>query len=282
MQQAIVDSHIHFWDPNHLDYAWLARVPAIQQPFLPADLAAVTQEVDLRGIVFVQADAGDDQGLDEAEWVTALADAEPAIRAIVAFAPLDQGEAARPALAALARLPLVKGIRQLIQGKGLGYCVQPDFVAGVQMLPEYGFSFDICIYHPQLEDAIRLVDQCPDVSFVLDHFGKPGVKDALFEPWASQLRTLAGFPNVMCKISGLATEADHQHWTREQLRPYIEHAITTFGLERVMYGGDWPVATLATGWQRWVDTINWATPDLDDETRQKLFVDNAERCYRLR
>lgn len=282
MRQAVIDSHIHFWDTNHLRYEWLALFPAIQKPFLPADLAAATQEVDLQGIVFVQADAGNDQGLAEAEWVTALADAEPAIRAIVAFAPVEQGEAARPALAALAELPLVKGIRQLIQGKGLGYCVQPDFVAGVQLLPEYGFSFDICIYHPQMEDAIRLVEQCPDVSFVLDHFGKPGVKDGLMDPWASQLRTLAEFPNVMCKISGLATEADHQHWTREQLRPYIEHAITTFGPERVMYGGDWPVSTLATGWQRWVDTINWATPDLDDDARQKLFVGNAERFYRLR
>jgi L-fuconolactonase len=282
MRQAIVDSHIHFWDTQRLRYDWLARVPAIQKPFLPADLAVVTHEVDLQGIVFVQADAACEQGLAEAEWVESLAGEEPVIRGIVAFAPVEEGEAVRPALAALARLPLVKGIRQLIQGKGLGYCVQPDFVAGVQLLPKYGFSFDLCIYHPQMEDAIRLVEQCPDVMFVLDHFGKPGVKDGLMEPWATQLRTLAHFPNVMCKISGLATEADHQHWSREQLRPYIEHAITVFGPERVLYGGDWPVSTLAVGWQKWIETINWATPNLDDEARYKLFVANAERFYRLR
>jgi L-fuconolactonase len=200
---------------------------------------------------------------------------------IVASAALEKGEGARPQLEALARIPLVKGIRRLIQGNGLGFCTQADFVRGVQMLPEFGFSFDICIYHPQMGDAIQLVEQCPNVMFLLDHFGKPGVKDNLLDPWREQLHTLAAFPNVYCKISGLATEADHKKWTREQLRPYIDHAIDSFGINRVIYGGDWPVATLAIGYQEWIDTINWATAHLDEAARHKLFVENAVRFYRL-
>jgi L-fuconolactonase len=282
MKQAIVDSHIHFWDPDYLSYPWLSNVTAINAPYLPADLEAAASQVDLQGIVFVEADCRPDQRLAEAQWVADLAKDEPRIRGIVASAPLEDGAAVRSHLEALARIPLVKGVRRLLQSEDLEFAVQPKFVEGVRMLADYGFSFDLCIYHPHLESVIRLVDQCPQVSFVLDHFGKPDVKDEVHEPWREQLRTLAGFPHVQCKISGLATEADHRNWTREQLRSYIEHAIAVFGPDRVIYGGDWPVSTLAIGYQQWIDTINWATPHLDDAARTKLFVENAEKFYRLR
>lgn len=279
---AVVDSHIHFWDPNHLRYDWLSGAPAIHRPFLPKDLARAAAGVDLQGIVFVEADLHPDHRLAEATWVSELAEREPRIQAIVASAPLELGTAAvRPHLEALARNPLVRGIRRLIQSEAPGFCTQPDFVAAVQALPGYGFSFDICIKHHQMADAIRLVEQCPQVNFVLDHFGKPAVKEGLLDPWREQLRTLAGFPNVVCKISGLATEADHQHWSREQLKPYIDHALSVFGPDRVLYGGDWPVSTLAIGYQEWIDVINWATPNLSDAERHKLFVENARRVYRL-
>lgn len=282
MKQAIVDSHIHFWDPGRLSYPWLARAGAINKPYYPADLDAAASGVDLQGIVFVEADVRPDQRLAEAQWVSQLAEEEPRIRGIVASAPLEEGLAARPHLEALARIPLVKGVRRLIQSEGPEFAIQPKFVDGVRMLPDFGFSFDLCIYHPQMSAVIRLVEQCPQVSFVLDHFGKPGVKANLHDPWREQLRTLADFPNVLCKISGLATEADHKRWTREQLRPYIEHAIATFGPDRVMYGGDWPVSTQAIEYQTWIDTINWATPQLDDSARNKLFVENAVKFYRLK
>ena len=281
MRQPVVDSHIHFWDPGLFSYPWLNRVSAINRPFLPDVLSEQAKGVDLQGIVFVQAGASDAEGLVEAKWVTELARQEPRIHGIVAFAPLEQGEAARPYLDALAKLPLVKGIRRLIQGEDVDFCIQPDFVRGVQLLPEYGFSFDLCIRHEQMANSIRLVEACPGVRIVLDHFGKPAVRDGVMEPWRDELVTLAGYPNVYCKVSGLATEADHDNWTREQLRPYIEHALDTFGAERVMYGGDWPVSTLAIGYQEWIDIVNWATAYLDDVARRMLFVDNAVSFYHL-
>jgi L-fuconolactonase len=282
MPQPIVDSHIHFWDPQHVPYSWLAGAPSIQHPFLPADLARAAAGVDLQGIVFVEADIDPDQRLAEVEWIGELAQQEPRIQAIVASAPLELGpDGVRPHLEALAQHSLVRGIRRLIQSEGPGFATQPAFVAAVQALPNFGFSFDICIRHHQMEDAIRLVEQCPQVAFVLDHFGKPAVKDNLLDPWRAHLRTLAGFPNIVCKISGLATEADHQNWAREQLKPYLDHALAVFGPDRVLYGGDWPVSTLAIGYQAWIDTINWATPQLSDGDRRKLFVENARRVYRI-
>lgn len=281
MDLPIVDTHIHFWNPDQLSYPWLAKVPAISGPHLPQDLALAARDVNLQGIVFVQAGAADDDWLAEAQWVTALAEEEPLIRGIVAHAPLELGDGVRPYLDALAELPLVKGVRRLVQGEDVDFCVQPGFVRGVQLLADYGFSFDHTIHHEQAENTIRLVEMCPDVSIVLDHFGKPPVQAGELEPWRSHLRTLAGFPNLHCKLSGLATEADHDNWTRDQLRPYIDAALECFGTDRVFYGGDWPVSTLAIGYKEWLDVLDWVTQGYDLEVRLRIFAENARAVYRL-
>lgn len=277
----IVDSHIHFWDPDRLDYGWLANIPHINRAYLPVDLMRQAGEQELQGIVFVQADCAPEQGMREAEWVTSLAEGEPRIQGIVAFAPLEQGTSVRPALAALSRLPLVKGVRRLIQAEGPGFCVQPEFVAGVQMLPAFGFSFDMCITHHQLDDALALVRQSPAVTFVLDHIGKPDIKAQQLDPWRRQIVELAGCPNVWCKISGLMTEADPSAWTPRDLRPYIDHVIDAFGIDRVMYGGDWPVSLLAGEYRTWIRTLEEATAHLGSAAQHKLFAGNARACYRL-
>jgi L-fuconolactonase len=132
-----------------------------------------------------------------------------------------------------------------------------------------------------MPSALRMVRQCPEVRFVLDHIGKPGIKTGLFEPWRQHLRELASMPNVVCKISGVATEADHKNWTREQLRPYIEHAIESFGFDRIMFGGDWHVSELATTYPEWVEIVAWVVDDCTPEEKRKLFRVNAISIYRL-
>ncbi len=281
MNFSLIDSHVHFWDPNHLHYEWLSEVPAINKSCLPADLAAQAAQLNLEKIVFVQADCLPEQGLAEAEWVSVLAQTEPRIQGIVAFAPLEQGTAVREYLQALTAYPLVKGVRRLIQSEGPGFSLQPDFVRGVQLLPEFGYSFDICIKHHQLGDILKLVEQCPEVSFVLDHTGKPDIKAGLLDPWREQIEQLAAFANVQCKLSGLATEADPEDWTRKQLKPYIDHVLASFGIDRVMYGGDWPVSLLATTYQAWVETLAWATAHLTAMEKRRLFFENAQTFYRL-
>ena len=110
--------------------------------------------------------------------------------------------------------------------------------------------------------AIELARRCPDVSFVLDHIGKPGIRDGLVEPWKSQLQQLARLPNVVCKLSGVITEADHQHWTKEQVRPYVEHVLDCFGFDRVMYGSDWTVSELTHQYPDWVAILDEITSRL--------------------
>lgn len=281
MMQPIVDSHIHFWDPSMRSYPWLDDVPAIAGPALPVDLHEQCANVNLEGIVFVQAGARPEYGLDEAVWVSRLAESEPRIQGIVAFAPLELGADVRPYLDDLSELPLVKGIRRILQSEPADFCLQPKFIQGVQTLAEYGYTFDICIHQAQMPAAIELVDACPNVRFILDHFGKPLVRDGVLDPWRDNLKRLASYPNVWCKLSGLATEADHRSWTRDDLRPYIDHALTTFAADRVLFGGDWPVSTLAIGYEEWAHVVAWAVEGISAIHHQMLFAQNAIDYYDL-
>ena len=277
----IVDTHVHFWDPAHLRYDWLAGQPQINRPYLPGDLPRQGNGWQLSQLVFVQADCAPDQGQTEVEWVTALAAEHPVIRGIVAFAALEDGESVRPQLAWLKGQPLVKGVRRLLQAEGPGFTVQPGLVRGVALLAEYGLSFDLCVRRDQLREAIELVRQCPAVAFVLDHIANPDIKAGELDPWRGDLSDLAALPNVSCKVSGMVTRADNEHWQPADLRPYLEHVLAAFGPERVMFGSDWPVATLASRYERWVETLMAATAGLPPASRRQLFSDNARAFYRL-
>lgn len=142
-------------------------------------------------------------------------------------------------------------------------------------------DFPIIDAHHQMANTIKLVQQCPEVSFILDHIGKPDIKNQVFDPWKQQLKTLSKFKNVGCKISGLATEADTQNWTDSDLRPYIDHVIECFGFDRIVYGGDWPVATLATDYPRWVETLYQTVEHCNHSEKSKLYRENAITFYNL-
>jgi len=279
----IVDSHLHLWDPTRFRMGWLDGLERLNRPHVLEDFDAATAGLDVEAMVYLQVEVDPAYALLEARWVEELARRDPRIRGIVAWAPLEHGERARAVVEALVRdTPHLKGIRRLIQDEpDPGFCARPEFVRGVQLLPDYGLSFDICIFHHQLPAAIELVRQCPEVSFVLDHIGKPDIRSGQMEPWAERVTTLAGFPNVMCKISGAVTEADHAAWTADDLAPYIRHAMAAFGEDRVMFGGDWPVSTLASPYRRWVETLDALTADVSTEARRKLWNANARRFYRL-
>lgn len=276
----LVDSHVHFWQPDRLHYDWLAGLPALNRPFGPGDLSAEADGLPLERIVFVQADCAVADSMREVEWVSSLTAADPRIQGIVAFAALEIPGAAHH-LTELCANPLVKGVRRLIQSEGVDFAAQPEFVGGVRLLAEYGLSFDICIRHEQLPAVITLVGECPEVRFVLDHAGKPAIHDHLIEPWAAHIRRLAEFPNVACKLSGLVTEADVTAWSPADLQPYIDTLLKAFGPERVMFGGDWPVVNLAADYARWVTTAESAVSSLTETKRDQIFYSNACNFYRL-
>ena len=278
----IIDTHVHLWDTTKFTYPWLSDLPELASPHLPADYHAASACTRIEGMVFMQCDAAPSQSLAEARWVESLSQHEPRIRGIIPYAPLEKGAGSRPDLEELKSIPLVKGVRRLIQFEAdTAFCIQPQFIKGVRLLAEYGLSFDICISHVQLANAVKMTQQCPEVSFLLDHIGKPDIRCSLTEPWAAELRALAKQPNVICKVSGMVTEADHAAWTKEDLKPYIDHVIECFGFDRLVYGGDWPVVNLAGGYGAWVAALDWALAGCTAEELRKLFHDNAVRVYRL-
>jgi L-fuconolactonase len=278
----IIDTHLHLWDLQRLSYPWLAGAPKLNRSFLIDDFRAACGPVKVAKMVFVQCDCVPEQAVAEAEWVSSVAHEDGRLRGIVARASLENGEAAHEQVAKLAEMPLVKGVRRLIQGEAdPEFCLRPKFVRGVQMLHAFGLSFDLCIKHPQLTATIKLVRQCPDVQFVLDHVGKPDIRAARLDPWRDEIRELAQMSNVTCKISGLATEADAATWTTAQLKPYIEHVIECFGFDRVMFGGDWPVSTLATSYPRWVATLDEVLRGCSASEHRRFWVENAEMIYRV-
>lgn len=278
----ITDTHVHLLDHKRFKYSWAAGAPKLNQDWSLADYSERTKPYQIENIVFAEVDVDLPQYIAEAEWVQSLAAQDKRLKGCVAALPLERGLAVEPEMAKLSQISIVRGIRRITQYQpDPDYVLNPDFVAAVKLLPKYDFSCDICIYHPQMPAVIKLARQCPEVQFILDHIGKPGIRDGLTDPWKTHIRELASLPNVMCKLSGVTTEADHGNWTRDQLRPYIDHVIECFGFNRIMYGGDWPVAELAGKYTDWIGVLDWATAGVTAEEKRKLFRDNGIRAYRL-
>ena len=277
----VVDTHVHLWDIANIRYPWLADIPLLNRNYLPTDYMEAHGEVPVDKMVFLECDAAPGQEVAEARWVASLVQQEPRLAGIVPSAPLENGEAAADILDQLAQVPQVKGVRRLIQGRPIEFCLQPGFIEGVRLLERYDFSFDICITHSQLANATEMVRQCPNVRFILDHIGKPDIGARLLEPWKTELRELSQMPNVYCKVSGMVTEAANASWTREDLKPYIDHVIESFGPDRVVFGGDWPVVLRAARYTEWVEALEWAVSGASRTELKKLFRDNAIAFYRL-
>ncbi len=274
----IVDGHVHFWDPWARDHAWLAAHAPLRRRFGPEDLDAGHHE--LLGAVFVQADCREEEALDEIRWVGELARHHPTVRGIVAYAPVHHGRGVERHLAAVAAQPLVVGVRRLLGGQPSGAITDPKFVCGVRLLPEWGLTFDLCATHDQLPPVAALVRACPATSFVLDHLGKPPVASGRLDPWREDIARIASFPNVVCKLSGLSTEAAPD-WTAADVRPYLEHALEVFGPQRCMIGSDWPVATLRTTVERWFDVVLDVLAELSPENRRSVLSETAVATYGL-
>ena len=279
----IADAHVHLWDLKRAPYLWLRAFPTLHKTHTIEDFDRAVADTSVATIVFVECTVAfdDAKSRDEVEWVASLAEEDARIKGMIAHASLERGADAREHLAWLAEQPLVKGTRRLLQDEPSDFFQRPGLVEGVQLLGEFDFTFDLTVRAPQLPQTIELVDQCPEVDFVLDHMGKPNIREGNIEPWKTHLAELAERPNVACKISGVLTEADPEAWRPEDIAPYVQHTIACFGPDRILYGGDWPVLRLAADYTTWCDLARQAVADLPLSDQRKFFRTNAERIYGL-
>lgn len=242
-----IDAHQHFWKYDPRDYAWIDESMAgIRKDFLPVDLETLLKAEGFDGCIAVQAR----QSLDENRFLLDLARPSAFVRGVVGWVDLKKSDVELD-LADFAGDPKAVGIRHIAQAEPDDrFLAHDDFVHGVRKLAAFDLTYDILVYPRQLPAAIELVAKAPDVRFVLDHCGKPAIRNAQWEPWATQIRELAKAPNVSCKISGLVTEANGATWTKDTLKPYVDHVVACFGVERCMLGSDWPVCLVAGEYAR--------------------------------
>jgi predicted TIM-barrel fold metal-dependent hydrolase len=277
----IVDTHQHLWDLERFSFSWTRKHPTLDRSFRMEDYLAATAGLEVSKSVHVEADVDEPDMLGETRYILGLAarDDNP-LEGVVACAR-PEGADFEQNIEQIAGHPKLKGVRRVLHVVPDDTVDRPGFIDNVRALARYGLSFDICVLARQLPIAVRLVGECPGVEFILDHCGNPLVREQVFEPWAGDIRELASYPNVVCKISGLVTNADAEKWTPEDLRPYVEHVIESFGWERVMFGSDWPVCLLASSYRRWVEALMFLTEGAGEGERRRLFSENAERVYRL-
>ena len=279
----VIDTHVHFWSVDRLRYPWIERGSLFDRSFLLPDYLRACEQTraPVEGAIFIEADADSSCSPQEARWAAELAAADPRIRGIVARVPLTESRSVTADLDAVAAIPLLKGIRDNIQGRAPGFALQRAFVQGVREAGKRGMHFELCLKHHQLAETLRLARQCPDVPLVLDHCGKPGIRDGEREPWLARIRELAALPNVVCKISGLVTEAQWERWQPEDILWYARQAADAFGPTRILFGSDWPICEAAGGFAKWFRvaqelTVSWSSGDTES-----FFCRNAERVYRL-
>ena len=272
-----VDAHHHLWHYRAEDLPWIDEAMApLRRNFLVEDLQLELEEANVDATVVVQAR----ESVAETRWLLECARSAPEIRGVVGWVPLSTDELPKLLDEFLSASQLV-GFREVIQAKPDGYLEQAAFNRGIQQLTELGLAYDILIHERQLVEAIHFVDRHPYQRFVLDHAAKPKILSREVEPWKTHIRELAQRPNVSCKISGLATEADWQRWTIDSLRPYLDACVAAFGVERILAGSDWPVCLVASTYSHWWDVLGQYFKDFSVDEIERVFGRNAISFYDL-
>lgn len=275
-----IDAHHHLWDLAVRDQPWTADLPAIRRSFALDDLVPELTAAGIDRTVLVQTVTV----AEETPELLGLAAEHDVIAGVVGWTDLTAGDLAER-LSELKSLPgggkLVAIRHQVQEEPDPRWLARPEVIDGLRVLAEYDLGYDLLIIPEQFPAAIEAVAAVPDVRFILDHGGKPQIAAGAYEPWAEQITRLAQLPNVAVKLSGLVTEADHDHWTTGDIAPYAEKMITAFGADRVMYGSDWPVCNLAGGYQRVNDLARELTAGLSEGEQEMIFSGSATRWYRL-
>jgi L-fuconolactonase len=274
-----IDAHQHFWIYNQTEFGWIDdSMATLRRDFLPENLAPELKANGFQGSVVVQTR----QTLEETRWLLQLAERSPQILGVVGWVDLTSADI-RSQLKTLSRNPRLVGMRHIVQSEPDDrFLLRPEFLRGIAALEEFDLAYDILIYTKHLPVAIEFVERFPHLRFVLDHLAKPPIKSGEINIWTSGIRRLAAFPQVFCKLSGLVTEADWQHWTPDQISPYLDVALEAFGADRLMIGSDWPVCLVAGSYTRVIQLVkNYVLNRFPDDALPRVLGGNAQRFWRL-
>jgi L-fuconolactonase len=273
-----IDSHQHFWRYNPEEHVWMDdRMSAIKRDFLPEDLAPLLAAVEFDGSIAVQAR----QTVEETGWLLELSDHADFILGVVGWIDLCSSEVPSQ-LKRFAGHPKLRGVRHVIHDEQDDQFVRrPDFRRGIELLREFDLTYDLLLYPRHLPIAISLVEALPDQPFVLDHIGKPAIRDGQITSWKQDLEALAGLENVSCKLSGMVTESEWGRWQPEDFRRYLDIVFEAFGADRVMIGSDWPVCALSGAYQSVMSVVIDYCRQFPAEVGEAVLGGNCAAFYGL-
>jgi L-fuconolactonase len=273
-----IDAHQHFWIYQPLRDTWIDDTMTIlQRDFLPGNLATTIGKNSIDGTIAVQAD----QSEEETYFLLDLSKKHDWIKGVVGWVDLRADDIEKK-LEDFSKYLKLKGFRHIVQAEpDVNFMLKPEFQYGISLLKHFDFRYDILVYPKQLPAAIQLVENHPDQTFILDHIGKPLIQEKIIEPWAGLIDQLAQNPNVVCKLSGIITEADQKNWTHEDIKPYLDVVFKSFGSDRLMFGSDWPVCLLAGSYEQVVDLIKDYLKDYPEYIINKIFAENTSRIYKI-
>ncbi|MFT3825849.1 MAG: amidohydrolase family protein [Chitinophagaceae bacterium] len=273
----VIDSHVHFWKYDKIKDAWITDdMKVLQQDYVPATLASTLKRNGVDGVVAVQADQSETETL----FLTELAKTHSFIKGVVGWVDLRAANL-EDRLQYFSQYPIIKGWRHIVQGEPDDFLLREDFQRGIAALKAHGYTYDILIYHHQLNAAIEMVAKFPDQPFVIDHCAKPDIKHKDIDAWRSAMTTIAQNSNVYCKLSGLFTEATWKSWSAADFYPYLDVVFKAFGTDRLMFGSDWPVMLVSGMYVQWKSLLEKYMENFSTEEKENVFGMNAERFYKL-
>lgn len=273
----VIDSHHHFWEIDRFDYSWMPEGSPLATDYGPEELKPLIANAGVDYTVIVQAVSSP----DEARWLLELAEDNEFIAGVVGWVDLTDPEVGHT-LDELQQSKCFVGVRHIWESEeDPGWIVNSGAINGLKELARRDLAFDFLAKPANLPYIPQVMDQVPDLRAVVDHIAKPLIADHVVEPWLTDLRKVASINGVHCKVSGMITEADHQNWTVDDLRPYVHHVLGMFGSDRLMFGTDWPVCTLAGGYEQVVDTAREILGSLSPAAKADVFGGTAARFYRL-
>jgi predicted TIM-barrel fold metal-dependent hydrolase len=279
----IIDTHQHLWDLKKIKLAWVKENDPLAHSFTPVEYAEATKGLNVVKSVYMEVDVIPEQQQMEVDYVIDLCKSGKTTMVAAVVSGRPASEAFEKYARQFKGSPYVKGIRQVIHVDSTppGYCLKKEFIKGVQLLGELGLSYDICIRPEELGDAAKLVDECPGTRFILDHCGNGKVPSKDRTQWKKDMELLGKKKNLVSKVSGIVASAEKGKWTADDLAPLVNHTIECFGWDRVMFGGDWPVCTLAATYKQWVEALKEIVKNRTPAEQKKLFHDNAAKFYGL-
>lgn len=274
----IIDSHHHFWDTTKLDYPWMPPPPSVlQRNYLPEDLQPLLAVNGVEATILVQAH----QSVEEANFLLDIAAANDFVAGVVAWVDLTSPNVG-DVLDELMKRPKLVSIRHQVEDDpDVAWLSREDSIRGLREVAERGLRFDLLVKPPHLKYVVPLAELVPDLRMVVNHIAKPLIAQGVMEPWASEMSAIAEIPSIFCKVSGMVTEASHQNWSVEDLKPYANHIVDTFGVDRIMFGSDWPVCLLAATYEQVVEAALEAVGPLSDKDKAKFRGGNAADFYGL-